>query len=104
VVTVDPGASFRVVLAGRFPDARLSLLDGADAMVAGAGGREVAASTTVTFQPAAPLRPGSAYRLRIDGAVTRELHAAEGTTRTPVELHLLAAGEPPGKKVKPKKK
>ncbi len=94
-ITVDPGATFRVVLKGTYPAARLSLLDGADAMLAGAGGREAGPSTTVTFQPAAPLKPGSAYRLRVDGATTREVVASDGTARAPVELGVLAAGEPP---------
>lgn len=94
-VTVDPGATFRITLKGTYPGARLALLDGADAMVAGAGAREAGTTTTVTFQPAAPLKPGSSYRLRIDGATTRELQAADGTARGPVEFAVLAAGEPP---------
>lgn len=101
-VTVDPGATFRVVLRGRFADARLSLLDASDDMVAGAGGREAAELTTVTFEPAAPLRPAATYRLRVDGAATRELHAADGTPRAPVEVRLVAAGEPPEPKQKPR--
>ena len=107
-ITVDPGATFRVVLKGTFPEARLSLLDGADAMLPSAGGREAGPSTTVTLQPAAPLRPGAAYRLRLDGATTRELKAADGTLRAPVELPILAAGEPPpepkAKAKRPKKR
>jgi len=104
-VTVDPGATFRVVLRGRFADARLSLLDASDDMVAGAGGREAAEVTTVTFQPAAPLRPAATYRLRVDGAATRELHAADGTPRAPVEVRLVAAGEPePKQKPRTRKK
>lgn len=94
-VTVDPAATFRVVLRGAYPEARLSLLDGGDAMVAGAGAREVGTQTTVTFQPAAPLKPASSYRLRVDGATTRELKDAAGAARAPVEFPLLAAGEPP---------
>lgn len=94
-IVVDPAATFRVVLKGSYPEARLSLLDGADAMVAGAGAREVGAQTTVTFQPGAPLKPASAYRLRVDGATTRELKDAAGAARAPVEFPVLAAGEPP---------
>lgn len=93
--TVDPAATFRVVLQGAFPDARLSILDPGDAMLAAGGAREVGATTALTLQPAAPLRPGTAYRLRVDGATTRELRAADGTPRAPVELPLLAAGDPP---------
>jgi len=50
--------------------------------------------TPATHQPAAPLRPAALYRLRVDGAASRELHAADGTLRGPVELHLVAAGAP----------
>jgi hypothetical protein len=102
--TVDPGSTFRIVLKGTFAEARLSLLDGADAMQPAAGAREAGPTTTVTLQPAAPLRPGGAYRLRVDGATTRELRAADGSVRAPVELHLLAAGEPPPEpRARPKK-
>jgi hypothetical protein len=101
---VDPGATFRVVLLGRFPDARLSLLDPVGAMVSGFGGREAGGITTVTFQPAAPLRPGTTYRLRVDGAATRELHRADGVTRGPVELRILAAGAPQDPRPRPKPK
>lgn len=94
-ITVDPGATFRVVLKGSYPEARLSLLDGGDAMVAGAGAREVGTQTTVTFQPDAPLKPAGAYRLRVDGATTRELRDAAGAARAPAEFPVLVAGEPP---------
>ena len=93
--TVDPAATFRVVLQGTFPDARLSILDPGDAMLPAGGAREVGPTTTLTLQPSAPLRPGTAYRLRVDGATTREVKAKDGTPRTPVELPLLAAGDPP---------
>jgi hypothetical protein len=33
--------------------------------------------------------------LRVDGATTREVKAKDGTLRAPVELPVLAAGEPP---------
>jgi len=57
VTLVDPAATFRVVLKGRLPDARLSLLEG-DAMVPSAGAREAGPTTSLSLQPAAPLRPG----------------------------------------------
>jgi hypothetical protein len=84
-----------VVLKGTYLDARLSLLDGGDAMAPSAGAREAGPTTTVTLQPAAPLKPGSTYRLRVDGATTRELKAADGSARAPVEFPVLVAGEPP---------
>jgi hypothetical protein len=94
VSTIDPGATFRVALRGALPDARLSLLDPGDAMVAGSGAREAGATTVLTFQPAAPLQPAVQYRLCVDGAATREVPAADGTPRAPVELPLLVAGDP----------
>jgi hypothetical protein len=103
-ISVDPGATFRVVLRGRFTDARLSLLDAADAMVPGAGGREAATDTTVTFEPATPLRPAASYRLRVDGAASRELHAEDGSPRAPVELLVVAAGTAPEPRSKPRQK
>ncbi len=94
LATIDPPATFRVRLRGPWPDARLSLLDPGDAMVASAGAREVSTDTTVTLQPAAPLKPATHYRLRVDGATTRELKAADGTSRAPVEFPLLITGDP----------
>ena len=104
LTTVEPACTFRLVLKGRFPEARLSLLEG-DAMVPSAGAREAGATTTLSLQPAAALRPGARYRLRVDGATRREIAAADGTQRSPAEWALLAAGEPPVEhgKAKPKK-
>ncbi|MBK9517181.1 MAG: hypothetical protein IPO09_07450 [Anaeromyxobacter sp.] len=108
LATVDPPATFRVRLRGAYPEARLSLLDPGDAMVASGGAREVAgAVTTVTLQPAAPLKPGASYRLRVDGATTREVRAADGTSRAPVEFPLLITGEAqpePKPKARPRRK
>lgn len=92
---VDPAATFRVELAAPVPDARLLLLDGSDALVAAEGGHEIGASTRLTLAPAAPLVPGSRYTLRLDGAVTRELHATDGRVFAPVAHPLLVAGTPP---------
>jgi hypothetical protein len=98
---VAPTAIFRVELPGRLADARLTLLDQADALVAGAGERTVTEATTLTFRPEAPLAPAGRYRLRLDGAATRELHAADGTTALPVEWPVVVAGEAPAEKARP---
>jgi hypothetical protein len=63
-------------------------------MVAATGSREVASDTLLVLRPAAPLRPGASYRLRVDGAATRELHEPKGTLRAPLELVVMAAGAP----------
>jgi hypothetical protein len=92
---IDPAATFRVELAGSLRDARVLLLDGADAAVPASATREVGATTRLTLAPAAPLRPGSRYVLRIDGTTTKELHDGAGVAYGPVSVGLLAAGEPP---------
>lgn len=104
---VEPTSTFRVVLPGRSDDARLSLLDGADALVPGRGTREVGEQTVLTLAPAQPLAPARRYLLRIDGARTRDLHDSAGRAAGPVELHLVVAGsapEPPPKAVRKKRR
>ena len=91
---VDPSATFRVVLTGPSPDARLALHDAADAAVPSSVRAEVGDTTLLTLAPAAPLAPGARYQLRLDGAVTRELHSGDRTF-TPVAFALAVAGEPP---------
>lgn len=97
---VDPASTFRVVLPGRSDDARLSLLDAADALVPATGTREVGEQTVLTITPRDPLVPASRYLLRVDGARGRDLHDAAGRAAGPVELHLVAAGSPPEKPAK----
>lgn len=92
---VDPASSFRVVLPGRSDDARLSLLDAADALVPATGTREVGERTVLVVTPRQPLVPASRYLLRLDGARGRDLHDAAGRSAGPVEIHLVAAGSPP---------
>jgi hypothetical protein len=94
---VDPASGFRVVLPGPSDDARLSLLDAADALVPTKGTREVGDQTILTLTPSQPLVPASRYLLRVDGARGRDLHDAAGRAAGPVELHLVAAGSPPEK-------
>lgn len=93
-VSVDPSATFRVVLAGASRDARLALHDAADAAVPAAATVEIGETTVLTLSPAAPLMPGSRYVLRLDGAVTRELHL-DGRSFTPAGFAVKAAGVPP---------
>jgi hypothetical protein len=91
---VDPSATFRVVLSGSSRDARLALHDAADAAVPSSSTVELGDTTVLTLSPSAPLVPGSRYRLRLDGAVTRELHLGDRSL-TPAVWALQAAGEPP---------
>lgn len=92
---IDPAATFELELGARCPDARLLLLDQQDALVAGTSTQDLGATTKLTLAPAAPLRPGSRYVLRVDGAATRELHDAYGRAFGPVSRPLLVAGTPP---------
>ncbi len=92
---VDPASTFEVDLADRLPDARVVLVDAADAHVAAKDVREVGATTRLTLAPEAPLRPGSRYLLRVDGASVREMHDADGRAFAPVGFPVLVAGTPP---------
>jgi hypothetical protein len=95
---VDPTSSFRVELPLPLPDARLLLLDGGDALVASTGSREVGPATVLALTPAAALAAGARLRLRVDGATTRELQAADGRRFAPVEWPVVVAGAPEPKK------
>jgi hypothetical protein len=95
---VDPRSSFRVELPMPLPDARLSLLDGGDAMVASTGSREVGPATVLALTPAAALAVGARLRLRVDGAATRELQAADGRRFAPLEWPVVVAGAPAPRK------
>jgi hypothetical protein len=93
---VDPGAAFRVEIATHLTDARLALHDETDAMVASTGTTEVGASwTRFRLVPDEPLRPGSAYVLRVDGAHSRDLHDPAGRAYAPIALKLKTSGERP---------
>jgi len=101
--SVEPRATFRVELPVPLADARLTLLDGGDALVASAGTREIGPATILTLTPAVALPAGARYRLRVDGAAVRELQAADGRRFSPVEWPVVVAGEPPAKKSPPSK-
>lgn len=102
---VDPASTFELELSARLADARLVLLDSAEAHVAGRSTREVGASTRLTLAPASPLVPGSRYVLRVEGAATREVRDGERAW-APLSFPILAAGTPPPPepKRKPKKR
>lgn len=104
---VDPSAHFRVVLEGTSADARLALHDALDAAVPASATAEVGPATVLTLTPAAPLSPGSRYRLVLDGAATRELHVGERPF-TPAAYAVKAAGEPaparPARRSRPRPK
>ncbi len=102
---VDIAASFRVEIAAPLADGRLALHDEQDAMVASTGTSEVGASwTRYQLVPDQPLRPGSSYALRIDGAAASEVHDIGGRTYAPVVLKLKTAGERPAPAPSSKKK
>ncbi len=102
--TVNPRATFRVELPPALADARLSLLDGSDAMLPSSGTRVVGQATVLTLAPSAALPPGAHLRLRVDGAATRELHAADGRRFAPLEWLVVVAGEAVPKKSPGKKR
>jgi len=101
--TIDPSSTFRVVLNGRSVDARLALLDRDQAAVPAAALAEVGEATVLTLSPTAPLVPGSRYRLRLDGAVTSDLHLGDRSF-PPTLYSLKIAGEPPPPPPRPQRK
>lgn len=92
---VDPASSFRVEVAAGLVDARLSLLDAQAALVPADGTAEVAGASRYALVPAAGLRPGAAYTLRLEGALGREIHDARGRAFLPASFALRTAGDPP---------
>jgi hypothetical protein len=104
VTAIDPSARFRLEVAARLPEARLSLLDAQDAMVPCDGTTEASASTRFALTPAAPLRAGSSYTLRLDGAGGRLVRAEDGRSFEPVSLALRTSGETPAPPRKAKRR
>ena len=93
---IDPAASFRLEVAAQITDGRLALHDERDAMVASAGTTELGSSRTLfRLAPEAPLTPGSAYTLQLDGAASREAHDPAGRAYAPIVLSVKTSGERP---------
>lgn len=90
---IDPSATFRLALGGPSHDARLTLLDSADAAVPALSRGEIGEATVLTLEPSVPLAPGARYQLRLDGAVTRDFHLGD-QGHAPVTYALKVVGEP----------
>ena len=106
---VDPSASFRVEIGVPLSDGRLALHDEQDAMVASSGTSEVGTTwTRYRLVPDEPLRPGTTYALRVDGAAAREVHDPAGRAYAPIVLKLKTTGErpapPPAKRKRSKRR
>jgi hypothetical protein len=69
-------------------------------MVAGDDTVEATATTRFTLAPTAPLRPGSSYTLRLEGAEGRLLRAEDGGAYEPVSLAMRTPGAAPARKAK----
>jgi len=92
---VSPSARFAVEAGAPLGDARLVLYDGQEALVEAEGSADIgSASSRFTLAPARPLRPGSRYVLRLEGAQRRELHDLGGRAFRPLSFALLVAGQP----------
>jgi hypothetical protein len=100
-VAIDPRATFEVVVAARLVDARLVLFDAQDALVPSDGSTELASHTRFTLSPAQPLRPGAAYRLRLEGLARREVRDSRGGLHEAVDLRFRTTGTPPPAQRKP---
>ncbi len=92
---VAPGSGFRVLVGAELSDGRLAVLDSADAAVPSAGTVEIGVSSRFTLTPTEPLRPGSSYLLRLDGAASRDVHGSRGETFAPLMLQIRTIGDPP---------
>ncbi|HET7752731.1 MAG TPA: hypothetical protein VFK85_02380 [Anaeromyxobacteraceae bacterium] len=107
-VTVDPAVRFQVDVAAPLVDARLALVDSGDAMISAVESHEIGATwSRFTLTPDAPLRPGSTYSLKLDGAAEREAHDADGRAYQITVWHIRTTGEAPPPEqpaARPKKK
>jgi hypothetical protein len=93
---VEAGATFRVEAAVPLADARLALYDAQGALVAADGKAEISsAGSWFTLAPSEPLRPGSSYVLRLEGAADREIRDLGGRRYRPLTFTLRATGEAP---------
>jgi len=104
---VSSAARFAVEAGAPLADARLVLYDGQQALVEAEGAAEIgSASSRFTLSPVRPLRPGSRYVLRLEGAQSRELHDLAGRAFRPLSfpLRVQPPADPPPRKAKKKRR
>jgi hypothetical protein len=93
--TVDPAATFTIEVPVALVDARLSLLDGAGAMVPASGGAEIGADgSRFTLVADVPLVAGAEYALRLDGAVAQAARDRDGRAYAPASWTVRVADAP----------
>ena len=94
-VAVEPASSFEIHIAAPARDARLVLLDAKDVQVPATVEAEVVGSESrFLLMPLEPLRPGSAYLLRLEGVGRRLVRSDDGKTFEPLVLPLQILGTP----------
>jgi hypothetical protein len=93
--SVEPGSTFELRVAAPARDARLVLLDAQDALVASTVDAELGPEARFTLVPQEPLRPGSAYLLRLEGIGGRLVRSEDGRSFEPLVLSMQVLGTPP---------
>ncbi len=94
--TVEPRARFRVEASAPLADARLALYDAQESMVPVEEEDEIgSAASRYQITPSRPLRPGSRYTLRLEGAAGRDIRDLDDRRYRPLSFSILTAGEPP---------
>jgi hypothetical protein len=92
---VDPASAFEVRVSAPARDARLVLVDAQDLVVPAVVESEVGAESRFGLVPVEPLRPGSAYLLRLEGVGGRLVQSDDGKSFEPLVLSLQILGTPP---------
>ena len=92
---VEPASSFEIRIAAPVRDARLVLLDAQDVQVPATVEAEVGSESRFLLSPLEPLRPGSAYQLRLEGLGARLVRSDGGRSFEPLVLPLQITGSPP---------
>lgn len=101
-VAVEPASSFEIRVASPARDARFVLLDAQDVQVPATVEAEVGSESRFILVPLEPLRPGSAYLLRLEGLGTRLVRSDGGRSFEPLVLPVQVTGSPP-QRAPPKK-
>jgi hypothetical protein len=94
-VAVEPASSFEIRIAAPARDARLVLLDAQDFQVPATVEAEVGSDSRFLLVPLEPLRPGSAYLLRLEGLGARLVRSDGGRSFEPLVLPVQVIGSPP---------